>query len=409
MSEPIRVLLLSHLYPRPDQPAYGTFVARRAEALSEHVDLKVISPVRCVPMTRGALKMESKIEPVLTRSIEVLWPHYISFPRHPLWSLNGDLMYWSVRETLRSLYECWPFQVLHAHTAYPDGYAAYRFLRAFRGSHPEIRSVLGVGGSDVYIQPGRSRAHRQKIVKALRDADVVLGVSRALCRKVRQMVPRARCVTVPNGVDAMRFDLTEEQRGELGRLRMDLDAKDNRVFLFVGSMLFSKGIRELLSAFREVQRARPETLLVLVGRTQEKRYVRGTAEEYGIADRVRIIGSVNPEEIPKWMHLADVFVLPSHTEGMPNVVLEAMAARKPVIAADVGGVSEVIQDGVSGVLVPPRDPESLKRAMLDLLSDEEKATRMGTAGRERIESSFTLRNTALGIARVYRKALERER
>jgi glycosyltransferase involved in cell wall biosynthesis len=381
--------------------------------LKRHVELKVISPVRCVPLTRNSFKRESKAERVLTEGtmegIEVRRPRYLSFPRPPLWSWNGDLMYLGIHRVIRSIYDRWPFHVLHAHTAYPDGYAAYRFMRSFRRDYPGVRFVIGVGGSDVYVQPGRSRAHRRKIVKALGDADAVLGVSRALCRKVRHMVPGARCVAVPNGVDAMRFDLTEEQRGELGRLRMDLDVKDDQVVLFVGNMLFSKGIRDLLSAFCEVQRTRPKTFLVLVGRTQEKGYVLGTAEKQGIADRVRIIGSVNPEEIPKWMHLGDTFVLPSHTEGMPNVVLEAMAAGKPVIATDVGGVSEVIQDGVSGVLVPPKDPESLKRAMLDLLADEEKATRMGRAGRERIESSFTLESTAMGISRVYTKALERER
>ena len=280
---------------------------------------------------------------------------------------------------------------------------------SFRRDHPEVRFVLGLGGSDIYVQPGRSRIHRRKILRALSGADAVLGVSRALCEKVEEMGSVARGTVVSNGADADRFALTDEIRAELSHLRLSLNVGENNIVLFVGNLIFPKGIRELLSAFREVLRVRPETLLVFVGNTLEKEYVRATTERYGIADRVRVIGTVNPEEIPKWMHLADVFVLPSHTEGMPNVVLEAMAAGKPVIAADVGGVKEVVQNGVSGILLPPRDAKLLAVAMLDLLSNEDVAARMGAHGRARIQSSFTLERTAEGIARVYREVLERER
>jgi glycosyltransferase involved in cell wall biosynthesis len=105
----------------------------------------------------------------------------------------------------------------------------------------------------------------------------------------------------------------------------------------------------------------------------------------------------------------DVFVLPSHMEGMSNALLEAMAAGRPVVATDVGGNAEVVVDGVTGRLVPPREPGRLAAAMLELLNDPARASAMGAAGRARVEGHYSARLMVHRMEDLYRDLLARKR
>src|SRR6185503_17243927 len=123
------------------------------------------------------------------------------------------------------------------------------------------------------------------------------------------------------------------------------------------------------------------------------------AERVGAADAVTFLGRRG--DVPALLARADLVCHPARMEGLPNAVMEAMAAARPLVATSVGGTPELVQDGVHGVLVPPEDPPALADAIVSLLADRERGARMGRAGRERIETRFRLSQLAERIDRLY--------
>jgi glycosyltransferase involved in cell wall biosynthesis len=143
----------------------------------------------------------------------------------------------------------------------------------------------------------------------------------------------------------------------------------------------------LLRAFARVTARWPEARLLLLGRGPEEEALRGLAEELGLATHVRFVGE--QEDVAPYLQEMEVYVQSSVAEGMPNSILEAMAAGLPVVATAVGGTPELVVDGQTGLLVPPRDPAGLAMALTTLLSDPTKAASFGRAGRDRVETYFT--------------------
>jgi len=160
-----------------------------------------------------------------------------------------------------------------------------------------------------------------------------------------------------------------------------------------------KGQRELIQAAARV----PDLHVVLAGEDLEaggayRESLVAEAERAGVADRVAFTGFRPAETV---LGALDVFVLPSWIEGMPITVLEAMAHRKPVVATPVGGTPELVVDGETGLLVPPRDPEALAEALRSLVADPKRARRLGEAGYARVAERFTVERMTTRVLEVY--------
>jgi glycosyltransferase involved in cell wall biosynthesis len=172
----------------------------------------------------------------------------------------------------------------------------------------------------------------------------------------------------------------------------------------VGRLCDVKGQRELIQALAHV----PEATAVLVGADLEQggayqRQLEQTAEAVGVRDRVVFAGRRN--DVGDVLAELDVFALPSWTEGLPLVVLEAMARRRPVVATKVGGTPEVVVDGETGLLVPPRDPEALAAALRRLLEDAELRRRLGDAGYARVRDRFSAEAMTRRVLELYDEVL----
>lgn len=243
--------------------------------------------------------------------------------------------------------------VVLATWAYPDGCAAVLAARA--AGKP---CVVKVHGSDVNVVL-ETKAARAVAARVLPMADAVVAVSRPLAEElVRLGVPRDRVHLVMNGVDAALFRPRDrlEARRALGL------ADDARVALFVGRLEPQKGIRELLDAFEGVRARVPGATLVLVGDGVSAAEVRVRGARWG-KGAARVVGPRAPADVARWMAACDVLTLPSWAEGTPNVVLEALASGRPVVATRVGGIPDVLRDPRSGLVVPPRDAPALASAL----------------------------------------------
>jgi glycosyltransferase involved in cell wall biosynthesis len=215
----------------------------------------------------------------------------------------------------------------------------------------------------------------------------IVAVSDATCASlVRQGYPADRLTTVHNGI-------------ELGPPVQPVRLADGPLVLEVARLAEVKGQRALLAAL-----ARSDATAVFVGRDIERRGayerdLRAEADRLRMADRVVFAGYRN--DVPALLAGCDVFCLPSTVEGLPLVVLEAMAQRKPVVATAVGGTPEIVGDGETGLLVPPGDVDALEQALARVLGDRDLADRLGRAGRERVAAEFSLGAMTDRVLRMY--------
>lgn len=172
--------------------------------------------------------------------------------------------------------------------------------------------------------------------------------------------------------------------------------------VFLGHIDAAKGCHDLLHAMRSIVAAVPETRLMLCGDGQRDEAI-ALAAALGLENSIELPGWVDARERAALLDMATVFILPSHAEGLPMSLLEAMAHGVPVIATAVGGIPEAVRDGVEGLLVAPGDTAALARAVLDLLGDPDARTRLGAAARERARSEFSSTRMIATLEDLYEK------
>jgi glycosyltransferase involved in cell wall biosynthesis len=205
----------------------------------------------------------------------------------------------------------------------------------------------------------------------------VVAVSERVAAYARRefRVPADRLTTIPNGVDLVHFRPTARP------------VRSHEVVIGCTARLHRKNDHDsLLKAFAQIAPEWPEARLLLVGRGPEEERLRMLADRLELSARVRFAGE--QADVAPSLEEMDLYVQSSIAEGMPNSVLEAMAAGLPVVATAVGGTPEVLADGETGLLVPPGDPAAMAAALTTLLADRAKAAVFGRAGRARVEADF---------------------
>jgi glycosyltransferase involved in cell wall biosynthesis len=297
----------------------------------------------------------------------------------PVFSLNIRRKLPDPRPVLRlaRIIRKWQPDVVHSHMVHANLLARIvRFLAPIPVLICSARSI---------DEGGRFREVLYRLTDSL--CDLTTQVSQAgLERYVRMgAVPRHKIRYIPNGVDTERFKPNLEDRL---KFRKELGV-DGFVWLAVGRFDPPKDYPSMLQAFARVVHKHSNTILLIAGDGPLRKTMENLARELGIEKRTKFLGI--RRDIPQLMNAADAYVMSSSREGMPNVLLEASATGLPIVATDVGGNREIVLDGVTGFLVPPRNPEALARAMLRImdLSDEERKE-MGERARKHIEVKFNL-------------------
>jgi teichuronic acid biosynthesis glycosyltransferase TuaC len=236
--------------------------------------------------------------------------------------------------------------------AYPDGFAAVIAARLLG-----VPCVVKLHGSDINVM-AKLPGPRRQIAWALSRAARVVAVSRALADEVVALgVPREQVAIVMNGVDPELFHVRDRAAA-----RSELGLPTGPLALYVGNLKPEKGVLDLVQAWERVTRDLPEARLAIVGGGPLR-----AALEAQLPPRATLFGAQPLAQIPLWMAAADIVVLPSHIEGMPNVVLEALASGRRVVASAVGGVPDLITADALGTLVPPHQPDALAAALTQAL------------------------------------------
>ena len=217
---------------------------------------------------------------------------------------------------------------------------------------------------------------------------------------VRERVPGERIVVVPTGIETGRF----ADGAAPANLREELGLPPD--VLLVGAVAVlrnKKGLRFLLEAAPSVLARFPRTVFLIVGTGPQEENLRNAIVSMGLSGSVRMLG--HREDVPNVLLSLDLFVLPTVQEALGTAFLEAMATGRAVVGCRVGGVPEVVEEGKTGLLVPPEDPAALAEAILTLLADGELRARMGAAGRQSVMARYSVEEMCRRMWEVYRSLL----
>ena len=238
-------------------------------------------------------------------------------------------------------------------------------------------------------------------------ADFVISVARSVRRKLIDfgLFP-SKVATVHNGIDLELFDEITHGNGYPSFLPNHFKSSSCIVVGYFASMIQRKGHKYLIQALPKVSERFPEVRLILTSSGPLRNQLENLSKNLGIDNKVLFTGKIRYQFLYQLLNNVDVYAFPSLAELFPFAILEAMAAGKPIVATDVGGVSEAVSDGVNGRLVPPGDPESLAKAMVELLSDPNKAREMGENSRALAEEKFHLAKIAYELTRWYEHSFE---
>jgi glycosyltransferase involved in cell wall biosynthesis len=290
--------------------------------------------------------------------------------------------------------------VLHAHWAIPTGPAAVQAARKL-----DLPSVITMHGGDVYVNPEQGYDFptrwyvRPPLRWTLRHAGALTAITED-CRQhaLRAGAPAEKVHLVFNGTDLRRFSPAPGGK--------TVDPRFGPQMVFACRQLFPrKGIRFLIEAAAQLAPRFPALRVVVAGDGFERPELIKLAESLGIADRVTFLGWVPNSELPPYYRAAAISVIPSLEEGFGIPAAEAMGCETPVVASDAGGLPEVVEHGVTGLIVPRGDSTALAAAMGRLLDDPALRAEMGRAGRERSLRLFDWDRTAEQLEHIYAQVM----
>ena len=350
----MKVLYFSYAYPNSTQPTLGTFNRSLLAALSSQHDIRVVAPVPFPQIIRSRLKGTSPSAPGF-QAIPGVEADYVPFyyPPKVMRDRFDEFLWWSVREQLeRTIREFRP-DVILSYWAHPDGAVAVRAGRA-----QGIPVVTIVGGSDVLLL-ARSGRRRTSILNALHQADAVVAVSRHIAETlIADGLPAENVHVVRRGIDRTIF-----RPGDRADARRELGLAAKRFTLIsVGRLESVKGQTHLIEACHQLFREGHSFAAHLLGGGPLAQRLKQEIRHANLQGTVTLHGSQPQAVLANWYRAADVTVLPSLSEGIPNVLLESMACGTPFVASNVGGIPEIVDERYDD-LVSPADAAALAMAL----------------------------------------------
>jgi glycosyltransferase involved in cell wall biosynthesis len=396
----LNLLFLTQTYPRFEEDVAGPFIRDLARALVAGGDRVTV----LAPHAAGLAAEWREPSGLVVRTFRYAperWER-LGYGR----SLRADeamrgaalvvapLYALAARRAVRRALAAEAFDLVHAHWIVPNAVALSRL---------PVPLAIGLHGSDVFL--AERRAFRPAVRRALGGAALLTGCSGELVERVCALgFPREAARVIPYGVDAARFT----PDGESGdwRQRFGIGASAP-VLLAVGRMVTKKGFQVLAEALPEVLRRIPAAHVILAGDGDLRDGLEAATRP--MRERVHFPGAVLRDALPALYRAADVFALPAmhdargNVDGLPNVILEAMASGLPVVATKVSGIPLAVRSEQEGLLVAEGDPAALGEAIVTLLGDRDRAQALGRAARDRVEAELQWET----IAGRYRAAYHR--
>ncbi len=384
----MRIAYLTGEYLRPTH----TFIQREVETLRGHgVEVHTFSVRPTHPSE--LVSPEQQAEQAQTFNILPIRPFTI-LKAHTSLLFSASTQYWqALKLTWRSkspglkalLYQLFYFieagvlaqelrsrRIDHLHNHFADSSCTVSMLAATLAG---IQFSFTLHGPYIFFEP-----YRWKLDLKIQQALFVVCIS-YYCRSQAMLFSKpeewSKLHIIHCGIDLNRYQPVTHQPGQ-------------KRLLYVGRLSAAKGVPILLQAIAAIAKQHPDLQLTIVGDGPDRQSLELQASQLGISNRLKFVGYQSQEAVCQYLQNCDIFVLPSFAEGLPVVLMEAMATGIPVIATAIAAISELVEDGINGYLVPPGAVEPLAQRLDQLLSDSQLRQTLGQAGRIRVEQAFNL-------------------
>ncbi len=358
VSDALRILTFSTLFPSSVRPGHGIFVETRLRELvsSGKVQSRVVAPVPWFFSAHPRFGQYARIARTPAQEsrngLDVSHPRYLLPPAIGMHIAPVLLAAGAMPAIHRLRKEGFDFDVIDAHYYYPDGVAAAILARRFNKPF-----TVTARGSDINLIAKYAIPLRW-MRWAARRATASIGVSVALTKEMARIgMPGQSLRTMPNGVDLNRFDLSPQ-----GPARAELGWPEQPTLLSVGNLVENKGHHIAIEAMQYL----PDFRLIIAGEGPQRNALESLARLKRVSPQIQFLGSIDQSKLARVYAAADILVLASSREGWPNVLLEAMACGTPVVATNVGGISEIVTSPIAGYLMPERTCQHLVDAVLAL-------------------------------------------
>ncbi|MCL0034120.1 glycosyltransferase [Thermodesulfovibrionales bacterium] len=393
----MKVLHISHLYPVPYDPLLGITMHKQIKTVSSKgYEGQVISPIAWAPFPAkyisGKWKLYSEIPNYKTiEGITVFHPRYLVFPKAFFLASSGVRMHYGIRALVKKIYENFPFDLIHAHMALPDGYAGMLLSQDY--NRP---LVVTFQATDLDITTKRNTRCSRSLRKVFAAAGIVISPSPRLSRALNHdfgIIPR----TIGYGIDAT--DVYTEH----SNLRRRYGTR--RILLSASRLLPTKGIDLNLRALKALVARHKDLLYLVIGSGSLRQHLERLVDDLELGGHVEFIGQLPYRQVMEYMSICDIFTMPSWQETFGLVYIEAMAHAKPIIGVQGQGVDGIVAHGETGLLAKPRDVDTLVEAIDFLLSNPEKAKAMGERARKLVLENYTWEKNAEKTIKVYKEVL----
>lgn len=381
----MNILTITTLYPNKKQFRHGVFIETRLRRLLEtkKIQAKVIAPVPWFPFKSERFKKYAvyadipKIEH--RHGIDIYHPRYLVIPKIGM-LLTPFFMAIPLYLQIRQLQKQQPIDLIDAHYFYPDGVAV-----ALANKLLNIPFIISARGTDINLIPEHALP-RQMILWAAKQAKASVTVCKALKDSMIEMGADASKIHVyRNGVDLELFKLLDKSQC---RENYQLNKK---TLVSVGHLVERKGHHLIIQAMQLL----PDYQLLIVGGGEEESALKGLVEKLNLAEQVCFLGEKQQQELTTIYNAADAMILASSREGWANVLLESMACGTPVVATDIWGTPEVVQNADAGVLVK-RTPEAIAEGVKALF--DHYPTRKNT---RKYAEQFSWDSTTQGLLKLF--------
>ncbi|MDM5299621.1 glycosyltransferase [Bacillus pumilus] len=389
----MKVLWLTSVYPSERHPSEGVFHETQVqELLKKGIEVTVICPNPVNPpilrMLKASYRQKRSVpEQELRRGVTVYRPPYTALPGQLKWVQPSKRVAAAVLQAIER-YQLSP-DFIHAHFAMPSGGAA-----AVIQKEAYIPYLLTLHGSDVNVYPHFSKGAFTAFETAVRQASAVLTVSEELAEKTNEMT-NVEAQFLPLGIPLTSFSERHEEKEGI-RKQLGLPHGDKLV-VFVGRLVKEKGLLELADAVRDMNGVKA----VVVGKGPLAKELKERAGE-----SILLAGQVPNDQVKDYLLAADLFTLPSYSEGMPTVVLEALALKVPVIATRVGGLPSLFSD-YQHLLIDPRSTSQLKEAIHAYLYENKWDEQVKNGLHQIVHTDYSSSHNVEHLIEQYEKVLKR--